>query len=321
MNAEKPTMSGMPMIDVKSIQLPATIQDCTILQEGTELFLQHGCLFIKNAFEPDYVRELHDEFKSGFEDYFSDKVYEDALDVGDKRTMITLTLDGVFNSSDYYAPPRIFPLLEFLLTKDLIVAAMGCVVSLPGSEDQHRHRDYTNIYNPGFYYPGVEDFIARGPPYAITVGIPLVPITELNGNTRFWPGSHLEILKSKDQDIGPGVDFVADLGSCYLFDYRILHRGVGNKSDRPRPLLYNIYTRPWFSDTKNYARQAPLHITEEQFDRLPVRDQKMFSWALVEPATNPNTPNRRGLCYCGSGLLYERCHGPSESVLGNGLKL
>jgi ectoine hydroxylase-related dioxygenase (phytanoyl-CoA dioxygenase family) len=312
MNAENTMISGLPTIDVKSIQLPATIQNSAILQEGAELFLQHGCLVIKNAFEPDYIRKLHDEFTHSFKEYFSDEIYDNALDIGDKRTMVTISLKGSFNSDSYYAPPKFFPLLEFLLTKNLIVSAMGCVISLPGSKDQHRHRDYINIYDPGFNYPGVEDFISRGPPYAITVGIPLVRIDELNGNTRFWPGSHLKIRRINDPEIGPGVDFVADLGSCYLFDYRILHKGVGNKSDWPRPLLYNIYTRPWFSDTKNYARQAPIHIAEEEFDRLPIRDQKMFSWALVEPATNPTTPIRKGLCHCGSGLLYNRCHGPSE---------
>lgn len=310
-NVESATMTVMPTIDVKSIEPPVTIQNSAILQEGCELFLQNGCLVIENVFEPEYVHALHDEFKRRFGDYFSDRVYEDALDIGDKRTMVTIGLEGAFGSEKYFAPPNIFPLLEFLLTKNLIVSAMGCVISLPGSKDQHRHRDYTNIYNPGFAYPGVEDFIARGPPYAITVGIPLVPIDGTNGNTRFWPGSHLKI-RHEGEAIGPGVDFAAEVGSCYLFDYRVLHSGIGNKSEHPRPLLYNIYTRPWFLDTKNYARQAPIHITEQQYDRLPLRYQKMFSWALVQPATNPNAPKRVGLCYCGSGLLYHRCHGPSE---------
>lgn len=311
MNDDSATGLAMPTIDVKSVEPPVTIQACKVLQEGAELFLQNGCLAIKNVFDPDYVRTLHGEFENRFTEYFSDRVYEDALDVGDKRTMVTIGLEGAFASDRYFAPPTIFPLLEFLLTKNLIVSAMGCVISLPGSEDQHRHRDYTNIYNPGFTYPGVEDFIARGPPYGITVGIPLVPINEENGNTRFWPGSHLKIMQ-EGEDVGPGVDFVSEVGSCYLFDYRILHSGLGNRSDRPRPLLYNIYTRPWFLDTKNYARQAPIHITEEEYDRLPVRFQKMFSWALVQSGTNPGAPKRTGLCYCGSGLLYHRCHGPRE---------
>ena len=319
MTAEVTSMLTMPTIDVKSVkfpvsmvELPITIQNSAILQEGVELFLQHGCLIIKNAFDPEFVRRLHDEFMNSYKDYLADKLYNDASDIGDKRTMVTINLEGSFNSRDYYAPPKIFPLIEFLLSKRLIIAALGCVVSLPGSKDQHIHRDYSNIYDPSFNYPGVESFIASGPPYAITLGIPLVPITELTGNTRFWLGTHLKKVKGTDPDLGPGMDFVADLGSCYLFDYRILHRGVANKSDVPRPLLYNIYTRPWFRDTVNYSKNQPIDITEEQLSKLPIRDQKLLSWALVDRAANSNTSNRRGLCYCGSGLLYERCHGPRE---------
>ncbi|MCZ6848916.1 MAG: phytanoyl-CoA dioxygenase family protein [Alphaproteobacteria bacterium] len=312
MDAQTTTLTAVPSIDVKSMELPVTVRNSAILQEGVELFLQHGCLVIENAFDPEFIRKLHDEFTNSFKDYFADKIYDDALDVGDKRTLVTIKLEGSFNSSDYYAPAKVFPLLEFLLSKNLILAALGCVISLPGSKDQHRHRDYGNIYHPSFNYPDVEAFIAKAPPYAITLGIPLVPITELTGNTRFWPGTHLTKVRKNDPNLGPGVDFVADLGSCYLFDYRLLHGGVANKSDVPRPLLYSIYTCPWFRDPVNYSKQQPIDITEEQLSKLPIKYQKMFSWVLVDRAVIPKNVNRKGLCYCGSGLLYKSCHGKLE---------
>ena len=76
-------------------------------------------------------------------------------------TMVTIGFQGPFADEAYIAPPKIFPLIEFLLTKKLILAGMGCVISLPGGKDQNVHRDYTNIYNPEFYYPGVEDYLAK----------------------------------------------------------------------------------------------------------------------------------------------------------------
>ncbi len=132
-----------------------------------------------------------------------------------------------------------------------------------------------------------------------------MPVTAETGCTRFWPGSHLGILKEDDPAIGPGVDFLTDLGSCYLFDYRVLHCGVANRSDGPRPLLYNIYTKPWFRDTKNYSNQAPLIITEAQIAALPERYQTMLWWSVTDRVTEP----RKALCFCGSGVLHERCHG------------
>ena len=268
---------------------------------------------VKNALTHDAVTALRAGFTEKFGDYLASETSADALDIGDQRKMVTIGLDGPFAAPGYTMPPKLFPLLEFLLTDRLIVAAMGCVISFPGSRDQHRHRDFDNIYNPGYAYPGVDMVIARGAPYAITVGIPLVPLTERNGGTRFWPGSHLSITKPGEQ-IGPGIDLQAQLGTCYLFDYRILHAGIANRADKPRMLLYNIYTRPWFRDTRNYAQQAPLHIDEAALDALPERGQRLFSWALAEPGMAGGM--RHGLCHCGSGLLYARCHGPEERGAG-----
>ena len=42
-------------------------------------------------------------------------------------------------------------------------------------------------------------------------------------------------------------------GSAILFDYRILHRGLRNDTDAPRPMLYYTYGRQWFRDSTNYS--------------------------------------------------------------------
>ncbi|MGE0651870.1 MAG: hypothetical protein AB7P12_08980, partial [Alphaproteobacteria bacterium] len=131
-------MSSLPTLDAQAIELPASIKSSPILQEAIELFLAHGILLIRNAFDPAYVQKLHDEFIAGYKDYFDARTYDDALDLTERRTMVTIRLEGSFNSADFYAPPKIFPLLEFLLTRKLILAAMGCVVSLPGSPNQGR---------------------------------------------------------------------------------------------------------------------------------------------------------------------------------------
>ena len=304
MSAEPMTVPSMPTIDVATIEPPVNIKDSELLQRGAHLFVTHGCLLIKNVFDASFVRELHAQFTSDFRDYFVDKIFDDAHVIDDKRIMVTLSLEGLFSTRDFYAPPKIYPILEFLLTKLMIVAGMGCVIALPGSKEMRTHRDYFNIYDPGFYFPGFETFVANGPPYAISLGIPLVPITRLTGSTRFWPGTHLGITRPDDPSLGPGVDFETELGSCYLFDYRVLHGSVANTSDEVRPLLYNVYSRPWFRDPKNYPKQSPINISEEQLSRLPAEDQKLFSWALVD--------GKNGLCHCDSGLLYKRCHGKSE---------
>ena len=300
----------MPAVDFAGLSAPVDVQQSPVLQQAINLFLDHGCLLIENAFDGGYVGMLASEFSSRFERYFADQVYEDALATGDKRTMVTLDVEGPFGAAEFFAPSKLFPLFEFLLTERLIIAGMGAVISLPGAQDQHRHRDYTNIYDPGFYYPAMESFVANAFPYAITLGIPLVPIDKRTGCTRFWPGTHLSLVSKGDPNLGPGVEFEADIGSAYIFDYRVLHGGVANTSDIARPLLYVIYTRPWFRDPVNYSKQEPIDITEEQLFRMPVEHQRLFSWAVAERAARARHGGpTEGLCVCGSGLLYKRCHG------------
>ena len=44
-------------------------------------------------------------------------------------------------------------------------------------------------------------------------------------------------------------------GTAILFDYRLGHRGMGNKSDEPRPTLYLTYTnKPGWTDKDNFSR-------------------------------------------------------------------
>lgn len=301
--------TGLPSIDARALELPVSVGRSPILQNAVEMFLTQGYLVVENVFDPDLIRRVHAHFMDKYRKYFDDRLYDDALDVGHRRTMVTIDLEGPFNTSELYAPPKIFPLLEFLLSKKLILGGLGCVVALPGARVQQIHRDHDNIYDAGFDYPGADVVMAKGPPYAITLGIPLIPLTGLTGSTRFWPGTHLRRVNRLDPNLGPGVDFAMDLGSCYLFDYRVLHCGTENRSDTIRPLLYNIYTRPWFRDAANYSRQLPIHITEAQLLELPVPYQRLFAWAVQERRRMPARIRRNDPCYCGSGRRFKNCHG------------
>ena len=46
-----------------------------------------------------------------------------------------------------------------------------------------------------------------------------------------------------------------DAGSAILFDYRLKHRGLGNRSTEDRPLLYLTYARPFWLDVYNFDRK------------------------------------------------------------------
>ena len=226
MSAPTMTVPTMPTIDLASVEPPVALKDSEILQQATRLYVEHGCLLLKNVFDPEFVRELHAAFTDGYSQYFVDSLFDDAHVIDDKRVMVTLSLEGIFSTRDFYAPPKIFPILEFLLTKLMIVAGMGCVVALPGSKAMRMHRDYFNIYDPGFYFPGFEEFVANGPPYAISLGIPLVPITRLTGSTRFWPAAAIRSLPPIDR----GTNRIRRTETDCLRKIRLIVRQAHDKS-------------------------------------------------------------------------------------------
>jgi hypothetical protein len=47
----------------------------------------------------------------------------------------------------------------------------------------------------------------------------------------------------------------------------------------PRPLLYIVYSRPWFRDAFNFQKFQPLSLPGRVFDALPARYQPLFRFA------------------------------------------
>jgi ectoine hydroxylase-related dioxygenase (phytanoyl-CoA dioxygenase family) len=198
------------------------------------------------------------------------------LNVGAKRTQVTVAIEGPFNSPRLYANDFILPVLKLVLGDELILGSFGAVVSLPGAPDQHAHRDHPNIYELP-ETEGTEAWVdILLPPYALNVIVPLVPLNATNGTTRLWVGSHL-VPKNRIQQT-PTVDPLADPGDCLLVDYRLLHAGTANSSSNPRPILYNMYCRPWFRDSRNYRKQQRIRISREEYSRVPPQFQQLFNW-------------------------------------------
>ena len=246
------------------------------VHEAAELFLEHGCVLLKSVLAPDYIAELHRAFVDTYQPYLEDREFPDALNVGTKRTQVTVAIEGPFNSPRLYANEFVLPVLKLVLGEQLIVGSFGAVVSLPGAPNQHSHRDHPNIYElpeADATEPWVDIVL---PPYALNAIVPLVPLNAANGTTHLWLGSHL-VPKSKAMQM-PDVDPFADIGDCLLVDYRLMHAGNANRSANPRPILYNMYCRPWFRDSRNYRQQRPIKISREEYLRVPQEFRHLFNW-------------------------------------------
>jgi len=157
---------------------------------------------------------------------------------------------------------RLSPVLSQILRCKRMLLFNGLLHSNPGSNEQLWHADGEHLF-PGSGHSYL-------PVHSLNVFVPLVDITEDNGGTEFFLGSHrltgaCENIVWQDANhrenigcTGKPVAFTCRAGSAILFDYRILHRGLANTSPEPRPVLYFTYARAWFRDMHNFPSRPLL---------------------------------------------------------------
>lgn len=140
--------------------------------------------------------------------------------------------------------------------KLLDAGAIGSVVALPGCTEQALHADAPHVFDgvhlPGHYF---NCFLAGGDatrePQA--------------GQTAFVPRSHFcdvcaDLVKG-DRDAHVARNLVRprlSAGDAVVFDARILHFGLPNRSRVRRALVYCNHTEYWFRDPKNWDDQVPV---------------------------------------------------------------
>ena len=236
---------------------------------AASMFEKYGVLQIENAFPVELIQRLHDAFFERYTSYFRKDDHPDALRLGDQRYMLTVDVEDPFDDPALYASPLVLPIFQKLLGDDCVIGAFTSVISLPGSKNQSLHKDHPALFPSSRWHHRLPNFAAQ-------LIVPLVPLDDTVGTTRVIKGSHT--IPAKRAATMEMQDPVVPLGSCLMNDYRLSHRGLGNRSDKVRPILTIIYNRPWFRDYVNYSKQPPLRLSNEQYERVPKNRRKLFSW-------------------------------------------
>jgi Phytanoyl-CoA dioxygenase (PhyH) len=198
--------------------------------------------------------------------------------VGDERFMMSVEVSGPFADPQVYANRYLLPLVSTLLGGEPTLIAFGVVSALAGSKAQRFHLDYS----PLFSEPHAAPLLSLLPSHAVTVVVPLVDLTPETGTTAVCLGSHLEACQGS---LEPPAQFPlyhpqTRLGSVYLMDYRLLHGGTANNSQRSRPILFIVYARPWFFDHLN-PEHTGVRLSPESRMAVPVEHQPLFRRAIV----------------------------------------
>jgi hypothetical protein len=66
------------------------------------------------------------------------------------------------------------------------------------------------------------------------------------------------------------------MGDVYLMDYRLVHRGTANQGQHARPILYLVYSCPWFRDIVNFTKQSALWITPGELAQVAEAHKPLF---------------------------------------------
>ncbi len=236
---------------------------------GAQLFETYGALQIDNALPVAMVERLQEAFMRRYSPYFRADNHPDALRLGDKRYMLTVDIDELFGDPGLIGSPMVLPIVRRVLGDDCVLGAFTAVISLPGSRDQRLHKDHPALFPDTPWHFTL-------PAFAAQLIVPLVPLNEFSGSTRFYKGTH-RVPTEKAEEMG-AQDPVVPLGSCLLNDFRCAHRGLGNRSQAVRPILTLIFNRPWFRDSANYGKQPPLRLSEAAYERMPAGLQPLVSW-------------------------------------------
>ena len=138
-----------------------------------------GYTLLGPVLSKDVVANLNEEFDRRYAhltDLHAD--FENSLQTGDRRYMLTVELSGAFADPAVYANRLIIDVLNIVFEQTLILENCGVALSLPGAKTQHCHRDSLFLFNTGLS--------ALLPPWAVTVGIPLIDMNAEQGTTRYF---------------------------------------------------------------------------------------------------------------------------------------
>jgi ectoine hydroxylase-related dioxygenase (phytanoyl-CoA dioxygenase family) len=233
-----------------------------------DCLVREGYVILDHVIDKDKVVALSREFDDRYARYLADRDLDDTLEVGGRRHMIPVDLAGGFADPLVYANPIVVAIARQALDEDAILESFGAIVSLAGSEQQHIHRDGRMLFDSA-----ISPML---PAHALSCILPLVDMNDLYGTTAIWPNSHR--WKTRDESVAPEAPQVP-IGSCILWDFRLLHGGTPNASDRHRPIVYATYARRWYQDPGNFvkAKQVRLSFDEGFLQGVSQSDGSLFA--------------------------------------------
>lgn len=268
------------MTDNRVSFAPGTDFDAAIL-EAQAILEREGVVVLDHLVDPALVARCREEIAAAHPDMARvDRERNYGPYPG--RHTVPIVIDRSLAEPDLLLPRPVRRIAAALLGRTYKVDSVGLLVATPQAPDQKRHADAT-------LFPGTElDRLLQ--PFALAFALPLIAMDEETGRTAFWLRSHRRPAGNADHDFAPAVE----PGSAILWDYRLHHCGLANRTDRPRPVLYTALARLWWVEMEppEATRYEKLLLARNVHAAMEPRWQRRFSRArLVDGATTATHPN------------------------------
>ena len=159
--------------------------------------------------------------------------------------------------------PWVEPVKDILRNAEDIDINISIVWTEPNCSDQEWHCDGAHRGDQETYDEQTGALVkTHGPPYAVCVFMALLDLDDTVGYTEFWPTSHknaglLGFGAAAHALGGVQSNKNAKAGDWVVYDYRLMHRGIGNESkDTRRPILQFMYAVDGYKERKNYGQKS-----------------------------------------------------------------
>jgi ectoine hydroxylase-related dioxygenase (phytanoyl-CoA dioxygenase family) len=244
-----------------------TVARAKTTDEAKSILDRDGICVIENMLDAHGLDRVREALKTGIANDEKDQVqlrgFNFDPDEHNVRVFDLVGKDRVF--VELVENPIAIELVRHVIGESFLLSNFSANLTRPGSGAMGMHADQGYLPPPW-------------PPYAMAVNVAwaLDDFTEVNGATRFVPGSHRQD-HGPDLSAGPdsSVAIECPAGSIFVMDGRVWHQtGVNRTEGQTRAGLFAYYVRPFIRPQWNWY----MTIKPEQLDAMSPLMREMLGF-------------------------------------------
>lgn len=212
----------------------------------------NGFLVMPNALSPDELQTVRAAADRAEALWRSDPTRPGGRGTNLEQVQAPIEYDPVL--CDLLVHPKVFPIVREILGDDVSMIDNDFFITPPHQKSHaHWHHD---VGMGGIYHP-LSTLMVK-------VFFLLTDVPEGGGGTAMIPGSHrfpndFQLPKVESPDDMPGkVCMTYPAGTAYLFNGRVYHAALNNRTDLPRRVLIYNYGHFWMKPWSGYEPSEAL---------------------------------------------------------------